>query len=45
MKKKNGITSFVLTFVGIVLAVLFLSPVLILLSNSFKSLKNIYLNV
>ena len=45
MKKKNRITSFILTFVGIFLAVLFLSPVMILLSNSFKSLKNIYLNV
>ena len=40
MKKKSRISSFVLTFIGIFLSVLFLSPVLILLSNSFKSLKN-----
>ena len=45
MKKKSKISSIVLTFIGILLSVLFLSPVLILLSNSFKSLKNIYLNV
>ena len=45
MKKKNGISTAILTIIGIVLSVLFLSPILILLSNSFKSLKNIYLNV
>ena len=45
MKKKNVISTAILTIIGIVLSVLFLSPILILLSNSFKSLKNIYLNV
>ena len=45
MKKKNVISTAILTMIGIVLSVLFLSPILILLSNSFKSLKNIYLNV
>lgn len=44
MKKKRAVTV-VLTIAGLFLAVLFLSPILILLSNSFKSLKDIYLNV
>ena len=44
MKKKRALTV-VLTIAGLFLAVLFLSPILILLSNSFKSLKDIYLNV
>lgn len=44
MKNKKLSTVF-LTALGIFLSVLFLSPVLILLSNSFKSLKNIYVDV
>ena len=39
MKKKNVVSTAILTIIGIVLSVLFLSPILILLSNSFKSLK------
>lgn len=44
MHNKKWLTP-VLTVVGIALSLLFLSPILILLSNSFKSLKNIYLDV
>lgn len=44
MQNKKLLIS-VLTVIGIVLSLLFLSPILILLSNSFKSLKNIYLDV
>ena len=44
MKKKRVISG-ALTVLGIFLAVLFLAPILILLSNSFKSLKDIYLGV
>lgn len=42
---KKKITTIFLTVVGIVLALLFMFPILILFINSFKSLKNIYLNV
>lgn len=43
--KKKKISSVILTIVGMLLAILFLSPIFILLSNSFKSLKDIYLDV
>lgn len=42
---KKKITTIALTVFGIVLALLFMFPILILFINSFKSLKNIYLNV
>ena len=44
MKKKRALTG-VMTVGGLLLALLFMAPILILLSNSFKSLKDIYLNV
>lgn len=34
-----------LTALGLVLSAFFISPILILIVNSFKSLKDIYLNV
>ncbi len=42
---QKRITRIALTILGLLLAVLYFSPVYILLINSFKSLKNIYLNV
>ena len=44
MAKKN-IGRILLTILGLLLVVLFAAPILILLINSFKSLKNIYLDV
>lgn len=43
--KKKWIGRALLTVFGLFLALLFISPVYILLINSFKSLKDIYLNV
>jgi len=45
MKKRKSISGVILTVAGIFLSLIFLSPILILLCNSFKSLKNIYLDV
>lgn len=45
MKKRKSISSVILTVAGLFLSIIFLSPILILLCNSFKSLKNIYLDV
>ena len=45
MRKRQRMISFVLTVIGLFLAVAFFSPILVLLNNSFKSLKNIYLDV
>lgn len=43
--KKISIGKIVLFFVGLAAAVLYLAPVLILVNSSFKSLKEIYLNI
>ncbi len=45
MKKKRSFLNLFLTVAGFFLSIVFLSPILILLSNSFKTLKDIYLNV
>ncbi|MCI8489377.1 MAG: carbohydrate ABC transporter permease [Lachnospiraceae bacterium] len=45
MKRKQTLSSLFLTVIGLFLALVFFSPILILLSNSFKSLKDIYLDV
>lgn len=44
MRRKRANT-IVLTIVGLLIAVFFISPIFILFINSFKSLKNIYLNI
>ncbi len=43
--RKKKLSTVILTIIGALLSLLFLSPILILVSNSFKSLKDIYLNV
>ncbi len=45
MKRKNHIQKGVLTIIGIVLAILFVSPVLLLVNSSFKTLQEIYINI
>lgn len=45
MRKRQTISSALLTVLGLFLALVFFSPILVLLSNSFKSLKDIYLDV
>lgn len=45
MKKRQTISNVFLTVLGLFLALVFFSPILVLLSNSFKSLKDIYLDV
>lgn len=45
MKKKATLGKTILFLVGAVLAVLYLSPVFILVNSSFKSLKEIYIDV
>ena len=43
MKRKNHIQKGVLTIIGIVLAILFVSPVLLLVNSSFKTLRRFIL--
>lgn len=43
--KRKRLNTIALTALGLLLAVFFISPIFILFTNSFKSLKNIYLNV
>ncbi|MGN1197860.1 MAG: carbohydrate ABC transporter permease [Acetatifactor sp.] len=45
MKQRKFIHKGILAVIGIVLAVLFISPVLILINSSFKSLQEIYINI
>ena len=45
MKRKDHIQKGVLTITGIVLAILFVSPVLLLVNSSFKTLQEIYINI
>lgn len=45
MKQKASIGKIILFLVGAVLAVIYLSPVFILINSSFKSLKEIYIDV
>ena len=43
--KKFSIGKLLLLLIGIIAALLYLSPVLILVNSSFKTLKEIYLNI
>ena len=45
MKSKRVIKRLSIMAVGFVLALLFISPVFILVNSSFKSLQDIYINV
>ena len=43
MKKKKTVHKVILMVIGFILALIFISPILILVNSSFKSLQEIYL--
>lgn len=45
MKKRNYMHEGICTVIGILLAIVFVAPVLILVNSSFKSLQEIYINI
>ena len=42
MQKKKSINKMFLTIIGILLAIIFVAPILILVNSSFKTLQEIY---
>lgn len=45
MKKKKTANKVILMVIGFLLALIFISPILILVNSSFKSLQEIYLDI
>ena len=45
MKKKKTVHKVILMVIGFLLALIFISPILILVNSSFKSLQEIYLDI
>ena len=45
MKKKKTVHKVILMVIGFILALIFISPILILVNSSFKSLQEIYLDI
>lgn len=45
MQKKRSINKTFLTIIGILLAIIFVAPILILVNSSFKTLQEIYIDI
>ena len=45
MQKKKSINKMFLTIIGILLAIIFVAPILILVNSSFKTLQEIYIDI
>ena len=45
MQKKRSINKMFLTIIGILLAIIFVAPILILVNSSFKTLQEIYIDI
>ena len=45
MQKKRSVNKMFLTIIGILLAIIFVAPILILVNSSFKTLQEIYIDI